>query len=223
MFTITKERKMSATVAQGQCFTLDSSRYNLSRVTMSFGWDLPQQKNSLWGSWFSDAKYDYEIDVITLLCGMNGKICDLGSSELDEPSFKDSDVIFFNNLRHHTGHVWLGGGAYYADEQHEDAEQVFIHLNTLEQKYTRLVFMLQLYDAVRNDHDLSQLKKCYVRMFDADGQPIVKFQLDDLTDYQQQRSMVMVELLRMGDRWVFKPIAQSSRSDSFIDWLQYYV
>lgn len=224
MFTITKERKkMSATVAQGQGFTLEKSQFNLSRITMSFGWDLPQQQQGLWSHWFSDNQQDYEIDVITLLCGMNGKICDLGWSDDGEPSFKDSDVIFFNNLRHHTGNIWLGGGAYYADERHEDAEQVFIELNALDRKYTRLVFMIQIYDAIRNNHDLTHLKNCYVRVSDADGRPMVKFQLDDLNQYQQQRSMLMVELLRMGDTWIFKPIAQSSRADNFIDWLQFYV
>ena len=100
---------MAITLAKGQGLTLEKSQNNLSLVTIGLGWDIAEQKKGLLGGLFGGQPAEYDLDVVAFLCDADGKVRDVVRDASGKPTLKNSDVIYFNNLKHRTGDIWLTG------------------------------------------------------------------------------------------------------------------
>lgn len=213
---------MGITLAKGQGLTLEKAENNLSLVTIGLGWDIVEQKKGFLGGLFGGQTAEYDLDVIAFLCDANGKVQNLGRDTSGHPTLNNSDVIFFNNLKHPSGHIWLTGDNRTGAGDGDD-EQIIVKLNSLAPVYHKIVFIVQIYEGNKNKQHFGQVQNAFIRAVDASGKEMVRFNLSGQGQYEQQRSLLFAELVRENAGWKFNAIGSSSESDNFVEWLKQYV
>lgn len=213
---------MGISLAKGQGLTLEKSEHNLSLVTIGLGWDIAEQKKGMFGGLFGGKAAEYDLDVVAFLCDANGKVRDVGRDPAGNATLNNSDVIFFNNLKHRSGDIWLTGDNRTGAGDGDD-EQIVVKLNHLSQDYHKIVFIVQIYAGKSNNQHFGEVKNAFIRAVDGSGKEMVRFELSGKGQYEQQRSLLFAELVRENNSWKFKAVGQSSASDNFVEWLKSYV
>ena len=213
---------MGITLAKGQGLSLEKSQHNLSLVTIGLGWDITEQKKGFLGGLFGGKAEEHDLDVVAFLCDNNGKIKDLGWDASGNATLINSDVIFFNNLSHRTGQIWLTGDNRTGAGDGDD-EQIIVKLNSLSNDYHKIVFIVQIYEGAKNNQHFGQVQNAFIRAVDASGKEMVRFNLSGKDQYDQQRSLLFAELVRESNGWKFNALGSSSASDNFVEWLKKYV
>lgn len=212
---------MAVSLSKGQGISLKKSENNLSQVTIGLGWDIQEQKRGFLGGLFGGGGAEYDLDVTAFLVGENHKVNDLGWDANGNATLANSDVIFFNNMRHRSGHIWLTGDNRTGAGDGDD-EQIIVKLNDLSTNYHKVVFVVQIYNGASNQQHFGQVKNAFIRAVDASGKEMVRFNLSGTGQYEQQRSLLFAELVRESGGWKFNAIGKSSPSDSFVEWLKQY-
>ena len=136
-------------------------------------------------------------------------------------TLQNGDVVFFNNQRHSSGHIWLTGDNRTGAGDGDD-EQIVVKLNDLGQQYHKVVFVVQIYNGASNQQHFGQVKNAFIRAVDTTGKEMVRFDLSGMGQYDQQRSLLFAELVREPTGWKFNAVGQPSSSDSFVEWLKQY-
>lgn len=212
---------MAVTLKKGQGISLKKDQYDLSRVTISLGWDVLDKK-SLLGSLLGKKEEDYDLDVVAFLCGQDGKVHDLGKLENGRPTLINGDVVFFNNMRHHSGQIWLTGDNRTGAGDGDD-EQIICNLNDLPEKYAKLAFVVQIYQGAQRGQNFSKVQRAFIRADDAKGVEMLEFNLSGGPAYANYRSMLFAELLREPGGWRFNAIGTLFPADSFVEILKQYL
>lgn len=94
---------------------------------------------------FWQKEEEYDLDVIAFLCNAAGKVTDLGNVENGKPTLVNGDIVFFNSLRHKSGQIWLTGDNRTGAGDGDD-EQIIVKLNSIDPKYEKIVFIVQIYN-----------------------------------------------------------------------------
>ena len=212
---------MAVSLGKGQSISLKKTENNLSQVTIGLGWDIQEQKKGFLGGLFGGKNADYDLDVVAFLVGQNGKVNNLGRDTQGNVTLQNGDVVFFNNQRHSSGHIWLTGDNRTGAGDGDD-EQIVVKLNDLGQQYHKVVFVVQIYNGASNQQHFGQVKNAFIRAVDTTGKEMVRFDLSGTGQYDQQRSLLFAELVREPTGWKFNAVGQPSSSDSFVEWLKQY-
>lgn len=212
---------MAVSLSKGQGISLKKTENNLSRVTIGLGWDIQEQKKSFLGGLLGNKSTEHDLDVVAFLCDANGKVKNLGRDAQGNATLKNSDVIFFNNQRHSSGHIWLTGDNRTGAGDGDD-EQIIVKLNDLDTQYQRVVFVVQIYKGTENNQHFGQIKNAFIRAVDASGKEMVRYDLSGVGQYENHRSLLFAELQRESAGWKFNAIGTGSPSDSFVEWLKQY-
>lgn len=212
---------MAVSLGKGQGISLKKTENNLSQVTIGLGWDIQEQKKGFLGGLFGGKDADYDLDVVAFLVGQNGKVNNLGRDTQGNVTLQNGDVVFFNNQRHSSGHIWLTGDNRTGAGDGDD-EQIVVKLNDLGQQYHKVVFVVQIYNGASNQQHFGQVKNAFIRAVDTTGKEMVRFDLSGMGQYDQQRSLLFAELVREPTGWKFNAVGQPSSSDSFVEWLKQY-
>ena len=212
---------MAVSLGKGQGISLKKTENNLSQVTIGLGWDIQEQKKGFLGGLFGGKDADYDLDVVAFLVGQNGKVNNLGRDTQGNVTLQNGDVVFFNNQRHSSGHIWLTGDNRTGAGEGDD-EQIVVKLNDLGQQYHKVVFVVQIYNGASNQQHFGQVKNAFIRAVDTTGKEMVRFDLSGMGQYDQQRSLLFAELVREPTGWKFNAVGQPSSSDSFVEWLKQY-
>lgn len=212
---------MAVSLSKGQGISLKKADNDLSQVTIGLGWDIQEQKKSFLGGLLGSNSAEYDLDVAAFLCDANGKVINLGRDASGRATLANSDVIFFNNLRHSSGHIWLTGDNRTGAGDGDD-EQIIVRLNDLSTQYQKVVFVVQIYKGVENKQHFGVVKNAFIRAVDATGKEMVRFDLSGTGQYDNQRSLLFAELIRESSGWGFKAVGSASPSDSFVEWLKQY-
>ena len=212
---------MAVSLGKGQGISLKKTENNLSQVTIGLGWDIQEQKKGFLGGLFGGKDADYDLDVVAFLVGQNGKVNNLGRDTQGNVTSQNGDVVFFNNQRHSSGHIWLTGDNRTGAGDGDD-EQIVVKLNDLGQQYHKVVFVVQIYNGASNQQHFGQVKNAFIRAVDTTGKEMVRFDLSGTGQYDQQRSLLFAELVREPTGWKFNAVGQPSSSDSFVEWLKQY-
>lgn len=213
---------MAITLAKGQGLSLEKSKHDLERVTIGLGWDITEQKKGFLGGLFSGAKSEeHDLDVVAFLCDASGKVKDLGWNAAGQATLENSDVIFFNNLKHRSGQIWLTGDNRTGAGDGDD-EQIIVKLNSLAAEYYKIVFIVQIYNGAKNNQHFGQVKNAFIRAVDGTGKEMVRFDLSGIGQYDQQRSLLFAELVRENSGWKFNAVGNASPADNFVEWLKKY-
>lgn len=213
---------MGVSLKKGQGVSLKKTENNLSLVTIGLGWDVAEPKKGLLKGLFGKKEEDYDLDVVALLCGTDGKIHDLGSIDNGKPTLRNGDIIFYNSLKHHSGHIWLTGDNRTGEGDGDD-EQIIVKLNDLSEKYTKIIFIVQIFNATQLGQNFGKVNNAYIRAVDNANKELVRFDLSAGESFSQYRSILFAELIRESDGWKFNAIGTPSPADSFVHYLKDYM
>lgn len=214
---------MAISLKKGQGVSLKKEESDLSKVTIGLGWDVNQEnKRGILGL-LSSKPEEYDLDVVAFLIGENGMVNDLGSTENGKPSLKNGDVIFFNNLKHHSGQILLTGDNRTGKGDGDD-EQIIVNLNGLPNKYVKILFIVQIYQGIQRKQNFSKVENAFIRAVDAKGKEMVRFDLSGDASYANYYSLTFAELVREGEgNWMFNAIGTPHETDSFAYILRNFV
>lgn len=196
--------------------------FDLSRVTIGLGWDVRQEKKGFFGSLFGSKEAEYDLDAIAFLLDSNGKVTNLGrtvSQNGQQVGLVESDIIFFNNLRHPSGHIWLTGDNRTGDGDGDD-EQIIALLDNLDSRYDRILFVVTIYQGKTNNQHFGMIDNAFIRAVDARGKEIARYSLSGDATFNGMCGMEFAEIYRKDGSWKFRAIGNAQSSDNFIEILK---
>lgn len=215
---------MAISLKKGQGVSLKKSENDLSMVTIGLGWDIHEDKKGFLGGLFAKKTEDdeYDLDVVAFLCGQDGKVQNLGPRTNGQSSLADGDVVFYNYMRHGSGCVWLTGDNRTGAGDGDD-EQIIVKLNDLPDQFSKVVFVVQIYQGSKRGQSFGKVNNAFIRAEDGKGKEMVRFDLSGGASFENYRSMLFAELVRESGGWKFNAIGSPSPSDTFVEWLKQYI
>ena len=221
---------MAINLKKGQTIDLRKNKggeeiYNLSQVTIGLGWDVRQKQKGFFGKLLGSKEEEYDLDAIAFLLDENGKVADLGKTITKngmQIGLYESDVIYFNSLKHPSGNIWLTGDNRTGEGDGDD-EQIIVKLNSLDQKYKKIVFVVTIYQGIKNNQHFGMVENAFIRAVDAAGKEIGKYSLSGDSSFNGMHSMVFSEVYRHHGNWKFRAIGDPYKTDSFIEILKKYL
>jgi tellurium resistance protein TerD len=222
---------MAINLQKGQTIDLrkndkGESVYDLSSVTMGLGWDVRKKETGLFSKIFGGSKEEeYDLDAIAFLLDSNDKVADLGrtvsATNGKKVSLFEGDIIFFNSLRHPSGHIWLTGDNRTGAGDGDD-EQIIVKLDSLDPRYQKILFVVSIYLGRQNNQHFGMVENAFIRAVDAKGKEITKFSLSGDSSMNGMCSVVFAEAYRKDGNWKFRAIGEPHQTDNFVDILRKY-
>jgi tellurium resistance protein TerD len=222
---------MAINLQKGQTIDLrkndkGESIYDLSSVTIGLGWDVRKKDTGFLGKLFGGSKEEeYDLDAIAFVMDANGKVANLGRT-ITKPSggqtaLFEGDVIFFNSMRHPSGHIWLTGDNRTGAGDGDD-EQIVVKLDSLDTKYQKILFVVSIYQGRKNNQHFSMVENAFIRAVDARGKEITRYSLSGDASLNGMCSMIFAEAYRKDGAWKFRAIGEPVETDNFIEILKRY-
>ncbi|MCX2484904.1 TerD family protein [Pedobacter sp. MR2016-24] len=220
---------MTINLHKGQTIDLRKNNaggdYDLSTVTIGLGWDVKEQNKSFLGSLFGRRTEEYDLDAVAFLLDANDKVINKGEavSMGGNPSqLEGGDIVFFNALKHFSGHVWLTGDNRSGEGEGDD-EQIIVQLDQLDIKYQKIVFIVAIYQGEKRKQHFGMVDNAFIRAVDNRGTEIAKFSLSGNSDFNHTHSMIFAEICRRAGSWEFRAIGEPRNTDNFVDILSEYL
>ncbi|NBD15320.1 MAG: TerD family protein [Cyanobacteria bacterium] len=197
---------MGINLQKGQRISLKKEAPSLSRLMCALGWDVVDRSRGL-NSMF---KADYDLDASVLCLDENDQLKG------------NSNVVYFGNLSHQSGSIThLGDNLTGAGEG--DDEQIIVDLPKIPTEIAKLVFVVNIYDAVKRKHDFGQVENAFVRLVDLDNnQEIARYTLSG-NDYQGKTSMLLAEVYRHNDEWKMAAVGNGLELDGLQQVVNHYL
>jgi stress response protein SCP2 len=221
---------MAINLQKGQTIDLRKNdkgeSFDLSQVTIGLGWDVKKKDTGFLGKLFGSKEEEYDLDAIAFLLDLNGKVVNLGRTVKNingqQVGLFEGDIIFFNSMKHPSGHIWLTGDNRTGAGEGDD-EQIIVKLDSLDQKYQKIVFLVTIYHGRQNNQHFGLIENAFIRAVDSKGKEIAKFNLSGDNSLNGMCSMVFAEAYRNGSEWKFRAIGEPKQTDNFVDILKSYV
>lgn len=170
---------MPVNLQKGQKVELHKEDGGSLRLAMAgLGWDAVQSRRQ---GLFAPKPVDIDCDASVFLC-VEGRLVS-----------KD-DIVYFGNLTHSSGAVRHMGDNLTGVGEGDD-EQIFVDLNALPPRYDRVVFVVNIYQAVQRKQHFGMVENAFIRICDGDnGKELCKYNLSE--NYDGMTAMVFGELYR---------------------------
>jgi len=203
---------MAINLQKGQRVDLTKGNPGLSKIMVGLGWD-PVQKSGggglfggLFGGGGSGANVDCDASVIML--GANDKLQN------------NNDVVYFGNLKSKDGSIIHSGDNLTGDGDGDD-EQVSIELNRVPSHVEKLVFVVNIYDAVKRKQHFGMIRNAFIRVVNpSNNQEMIKYNLTD--DYSGKTSLIVGELYRHGNEWKFAAVGTGTNASGLSEVVRSY-
>jgi stress response protein SCP2 len=204
---------MAINLQKGQRVDLTKGNPGLSKILVGLGWD-PVQKSGgggglfggLFGGGGSGANVDCDASVIML--GGNDKLQN------------NNDVIYFGNLKSKDGSVIHSGDNLTGDGDGDD-EQVTIELGRVPGHVEKLVFVVNIYDAVKRKQHFGMIRNAFIRVVNpTNNQELIKYNLTD--DYSGKTSLIVGEIYRHGNDWKFAAVGTGTNASGLSEVVRSY-
>lgn len=211
---------MALSLKKGEGISLRKEENDLSQITMGLGWDMadPVQKKGFFSAMFAAKPADYDLDAVAFLLDAQGKVASLGAQN----DLIGGDVIFFNSQKHPSGQIWLTGDNRTGEGDGDD-EQIIVKLNSLNEKYQRILFVVSIYEGRKRGQHFGQLKNAFIRAVDSKGKELCRYQISAEAQYDNMCSITFAEVVREAGGWRFKAIGEAHPSDTFVEILKHYL
>mgnify|MGYP001297451991 CR=1 FL=1 len=210
---------MAIKLQKGQTINLEKGLYTLSQVTVGLGWDVRQAPpKGMLGRLLSGQQEDedYDLDAVAFLLDESGKVRNLGEKLVG------GDVIFFNNLQHPSGTIWLTGDNRTGAGEGDD-EQIIVRLDAMSPAVQRILFVVQIYQGKQKNQHFGMVENAFIRAVDAKGTEMARYDISGDASFNGKCSMIFAEVYRKGADWKFRAIGDPQETDSFVDILRNYV
>lgn len=202
---------MAINLSKGQSINLNKDEHDLSSITIGLGWKIRKKKKSgLFGGLFGDKQEDYDLDAIAFLLDKNDQIANVGDAKL-----VGGDVVFFNSLRHPTGHVFHSGDNRTGGDGAQDDEQIVVKMTSLDARYHKIIFLVCIYKGQEKKQHFGNVDSAYMRALDAKGKEIARYALSADPSYSERCTMVFGEVYRKDGGWKFRAIGDAHPFDCF--------
>jgi stress response protein SCP2 len=210
---------MAINLTKGQTIDLRKDQNDLDQIVIGLGWKIREKKQGFLGGLFGkkdDAEFD--LDAIAFVLDENSKVRSLGNEKLE-----NSDVVFFNNKRHPSGMVYHSGDNRVGGSGAQDDEQIVVKLNSLPPVYSRILFLVSIYQGMTKHQHFGQVASAYIRAVDGKGKEMARYELSDDPAYQGRCLMVFGEVYRRDGGWKFRAIGDPHETDSFVPLLKQHL
>ena len=160
---------------------------SLKNILLGGGWDVAKKGFFGFGA-------DYDLDLIALLLGEDGKLIKSSKS-----------VIYYNDM---VGQGIKLHGDNRTGEGEGDDEKISISLDKLPIECKKVVFAVTIYDAVRRRQSFSKVKNADVRLVNEDkgNEEICRYNLTE--DGGNNTGIIFAELFKENGNWQFKAIGK---------------
>ena len=197
---------MAINLQKGQRISLKKEAPTLSRLMCGLGWDVVERSSSLTAMF----KPDFDLDASVLCLDQNDKLKG------------NSNVVYFGNLRHQSGAIThLGDNLTGAGEG--DDEQILVDLPDIPTEISKLVFVVNIYDAIKRKQDFEQVQNAFVRLVDlSNNQEIARYTLSG-RDYRGKNSMLLAEVYRHNDEWKMVAVGDGLDFDGLQEVVNHYL
>ena len=194
---------VSVNLQKGQKISLTKEGLGLKRVMVGLGWDEARQTATGLRALFAPAPANIDCDASCILCGADGRVI--------SRDIKDC-CVYFGNLRHASGAIRHQGDNLTGEGEGDD-EQIMVDLSLLPAQVSKLVFVVNIYDAnVRHQH-FGMIRNAFIRLVDLNrNSEICRFSLTE--DYSGMTGMIVGEIYRLGSEWKFSAVGQGVREAS---------
>jgi stress response protein SCP2 len=202
---------MAINLQKGQRVDLTKGNPGLSKIMVGLGWDPVENKGGggLLGSLFGGgggANVDCDASVIML--GENDKLRN------------NSDVIYFGNLKSTDGSVQHTGDNLTGQGEGDD-EQINVDLSRVPSHIQKLVFVVNIYDAVKRKQHFGMIRNAFIRIVNPmSREELIHYNLSD--DYSGSTSLIVGELYRHGNDWKFAAVGTGTNAPGLSDLVRSY-
>ncbi|MCM1578072.1 MAG: TerD family protein [Ruminococcus sp.] len=199
---------MAVNLVKGQKIDLTKSTPGLKHIMAGLGWDEAKQGFKL-SNLFGGGGSDFDCDASAIL--IREKTGKAGGK---------NDLVYFGNLTHVSGAVkHMGDNLTGAGDG--DDEQIFVDLDMLPGEYSKIVFVVNIYESTARNQDFGMIENAFIRLVDNDtGNEICKYNLSE--NYKGRTSMIFGELYRHGSEWKFSAIGEGTNDDGVKELLKRY-
>ncbi|PNW44547.1 UNVERIFIED_CONTAM: stress protein [Euhalothece sp. KZN 001] len=197
---------MGINLQKGQRISLKKEAPSLKKLMCGLGWDVVDRSSGL----TSMFKADYDLDASVLCLDQNDKLKG------------NSNVVYFGNLSHQSGAITHLGDNLTGEGEGDD-EQIIVDLPNVPPEISKLVFVVNIYDAVKRKHDFAQVENAFVRLVDvSNNQEIARYTLSG-NDYQGKTSMILGEVYRQDDEWKMAAIGNGLELNGLQEVVNHYL
>lgn len=222
---------MAINLTKGQTIDLRKNdkgeTFDLSQVTIGLGWDVRQKGGGgFLGKLFGGGQEEeYDLDAIGFLLNDQGKIANMGRQHVNangrQVNMYEGDVIYFNSMRHPSGHIWLTGDNRTGAGDGDD-EQIIVKLDSLSPAFDRIIFVVSIYQGRKNNQHFGMIENAFIRAVDRSGKEIARFSLSGDATFNGMCSMTFAEVYRKDGTWKFRALGEPHPTDNFVELLGKY-
>lgn len=175
---------MAINLQKGQKISLKKEAPKLQQLMCGLGWDVAKKKGLLGGLF----QADFDLDAAVLCLDSRGKLK------------SNNEIVYFGNLRHYSSAInHLGDNLTGVGDG--DDEEININLPLIPTNISKLVFVVNIYEAISRKQDFGQVENAFVRLVNiSNNQEIVRYTLSK-NGYQGKTGMIMAQLNRIDDDW----------------------
>ncbi|MDE7229939.1 MAG: TerD family protein [Oscillospiraceae bacterium] len=187
---------MSVNLQKGQKVDLTKGNAGLKTLVVGLGWDEAPKKFSLFG------KRDEDID-----CDASALLINTNSGKLSGPV----DVVYYGQLMHRSGAVRHCGDNLTGAGDGDD-EQIIVELTKVPADFSKIVFVVTIYQAVERRQNFGMIRNAFIRIVDADnGTELCKYNLSE--NYDGKTAMIFGEVYRYNNEWKFGAIGEPTNDN----------
>ncbi len=186
---------MSVNLQKGQKVDLTKDHAGLKSLVVGLGWDEVKKKFSLFNK-----QEDIDCDASAILIsGATGK--------LNGPM----DVVYYGQLAHRSGAVRHCGDNLTGAGDGDD-EQIIVELTKVPAEYSKIVFVVTIYQARERRQQFGMIQNAFIRIVDADtGAELCKYNLSE--NYDGKTAMIFGEVYRYNGEWKFGAIGEPTNDN----------
>ncbi len=183
-------------IVKGQRVHLTKDNPNLKKLSVALGWE---PKESVGG-----ADFDPDVSAFLLndkgVCPNDRDVVFYNMTPTPSPDGKTMLLMHYSGSVLHTGDNRTGTGA-----SKSDKEVIQVDLAKVPATYTRIAFVVTIYEAVPRNQNLGMMRDAFIRVVDADtGVEILRYNLTE--DFSTQTAVIIGEVYRDGSNWKFAAV-----------------
>ena len=157
----------------------------LQNLTVAVGWDSKA---------FGGQAVDVDISLFLL--------------DKDDMTRKNEDFVFYNQMDTEEGAIKHEGDNRIGAGEGDD-ETILIDLHGIPYDIFRIIFVYSIYKGAERDQGLGLVKNSYIRIINNnDEHELVRFDLDEHFERNDQSAAIVGSLNRQGPKWHFTPVVE---------------
>lgn len=177
---------MSIVLNKGGNINLSKEAPGLCKIRVGLGWDVR-----------STDGLEFDLDSMALLVNQNGH------------ASNDSDLVFYNNLKHSSSAVEHMGDNRTGEGTGDD-ESIVVDLTLVPELMQRVLIAVSIHEAEERKQNFGQVSNAFIRVSNEDNNvEMARYDLSE--DASIETLIVFGEVYRYGKDWKFRAVGQGYR------------